>query len=870
MGLTWLEGPPDGPAESAWGTPWPRGEVAADQTFALTDLNGTAVPVQSRPIAFWPDGSLKWSAHAIATPVPAGGYTLRPGPAAVPATLKPGPAVVPATPVTVAEHEGHLDVDTGPIRARIGRSGAEVISHIWRGDTEIARGARLVNVGQRGIDENEDGAITRHRHVSDIRDVVVEQSGPVRAVVRIEGTHVGETGDTWLPFTLRLYFSAGTDRIRMMHTFIVDRDGHDDHIAGLGVRVRVPMRDAAYDRHVRFVGEGNGVLAEAVKGITGLVFGRGPDAGARAAQVAGTAVPGPWTDGLRHLPEWGDYTLSQLSANGFTVRKRTGKGYAWIPVDQGGRAAGLGYVGGASGGLAFGLRDSWQRHPTQLDVRGAGAEEAEVTVWLWSPEAEPMDLRFYHDGLGQDTHREQLDGLAVTHEDYEPGFGTPYGVARTSELSFWALGSTPSGERLGELADRVRTPPQLINSVGHLVAAKVFGGLFAPVDRTHPVKNEIEEHLDFLFAYHRSQVEERHWYGFWHHGDVMHSFDADRRVWCYDVGGHAWTNSEFSPDLWLWYAFLRSGRADIFRFAEAMTRHTGEVDVYHLGPWAGLGTRHGVTHWGDSCKQHRISNALYRRIFYYLTADERTGDLLHELADSERSFLVLDPGRKVRTGPYAPEPAALDVSLCTDWGALAGAWFTEWERNGPRAEAARRKLLAGMESIAALPNGFLQANTRYDLATGRFSAAGAGVFVLHLGAIFGLAEICAELIDAIDLPDFEAAWLQYCRLYSATAAEQAAETGTGFGDLFFKQGHARLDAYAAARLADDGYAARAWRNFLTPPMPWEYAHDRDWSVTHVETTLNPSSCVPWVHTPFTALYGLSAIQCLALIGDELP
>ena len=561
-----------------------RVPVAADQEFTLVDRGGTAMPVQSWPIAFWPDGSLKWSAHALAAPTPAEGYT-----------LKAGTATAPVTPVTITEHEDHLDVETGPLRARVRRSGSEVISHIWHGDTEVARGAQLVSVRQSGIDEHEEGVSARDRYVSDIRNVVVEQAGPVRAVVRIEGTHSGKAGGSWLPFTLRLYFYAGTEHIRMMHTFVVDRDGRDDHIAGLGVRVRVPMRDAAYDRHVRFVGEGHGMMAEAVKGITGLNFTRGPDADVRSAQVAGIALPPPATwnhrvaESLGHLPEWGDYTLSQLSSKGCTVRKRTKRGYGWIPVDQGGRASGLGYVGGASGGLAFGLRDFWRRHPTQLDIRGARTEEAEVTVWLWSPEAGPMDLRFYHDGLGQDTHREQLDGLGITHEDYEPGFGTPYGIAQTSELIFWALAATPSGERLREMADQVRTPPQLINPVEHLLAARVFGGLFAPVDHTHPVKSEIEEHLDFLFDYYRSQVEERHWYGFWHYGDVMHSFDADRQVWCYDVGGHAWTNSEFSPDLWLWYAFLRSGRADIFRFAEAMTRHTGEVDVYHLGPWAGPG-----------------------------------------------------------------------------------------------------------------------------------------------------------------------------------------------------------------------------------------------------------------------------------------
>src|SRR5699024_1229982 len=83
-----------------------------------------------------------------------------------------------------------------------------------------------------------------------------------------------------------------------------------------------------------------------------------------------------------------------------------------------------------------------------------------------------------------------------------------------------------------------------------------------------------------------------HWYGFWDYGDVMHSYDADRHVWRYDVGGYAWDNSELSTDLWLWYHYLRSGDASAFRFAEAMTRHPGAADTYHLGQCKGLGTRH--------------------------------------------------------------------------------------------------------------------------------------------------------------------------------------------------------------------------------------------------------------------------------------
>ena len=858
--LTWLEGKPTAASTSTWGTPWPQGAVPAGQAFRLTAADGSAVPLQSWPLAYWPDGTLKWSAHAVAAGAPADGYTLAAGTPAAPAVA-----------VKVADHKGYLDVDTGVIKVRIRKTGRELIGQIWRGDVEIARGGVLVSLRQDRIEEDEEKATPRERFDSDVHRVTVEQPGPVRAVVRIEGAHRNRHGKSWLPFTVRLYFYAGAESVRMMHTFVYDRDGSRDYITGLGVRFRVPMRDAAYDRHVRFVGDGTGLLSEAVKGITGLR--RDPGAAVRAAQIAGTRLPDPatWdqrvTTRLQYIPEWGDYSLSQLSAGGFTLKKRTRPGYGWIGVDEGHRASGLGYVGGVSGGLAFGLRDFWQRHPTQLDIRGAATDEATVTVWLWSPEAGPMDMRFYHDGMGQDTYPEQLEGLNITYEDYEPGFGTPYGISRTSELTLWALAATPSADRLGALAGQVRTPPQLINPVAHLVSAKVFGGLFTPVDRTHPVKAVIEDHLDFLFGFYQQQVDQRHWYGFWNYGDIMHTFDEDRLVWRYDVGGYAWDNSELSPDLWLWYAFLRSGRADIYRFAEAMTRHTGEVDVYHLGEWAGLGTRHGVQHWADSAKQQRISTAIYRRIYYFLTADERTGDLLTELVDSDRTFLVLDPIRKIRTEPYTPDPHALSIGLGTDWSGLAAAWLAEWERRGPKADTAKAKLLATMETIAAMPNGFVTGSGLYDLDTGRFAPVTAKtVSVSHLSAMFGQVEVCAEVIDLVEMPAFEAAWLQYCRLFNAAKAEQAAECGADFGNLILRQGHARLTAYAAVRLQRADLATRAWTEFYTgdgygPALPW--------SSRHVTSTLNPTDAATWVSTNTTALYGLAAIQNLALVGDQI-
>ncbi|MGW3803591.1 exo-rhamnogalacturonan lyase family protein [Streptomyces clavifer] len=869
--LTWLESAGLGAAPgSTLGVPWPKGQYTDNQTFALATEDGRDVPVQTWPIGYWPDGSLKWTAHAVGPEVTAEKFA-----------LTAGTPAAPRNKVGATRSGGTITVSTGVITVRLGTNGSALVKTVTRGSTEIAGNGRLVLLRQNEIEDGDQGNEKYERFESVIDEAAIEQDGPVRAVVRIDGKH-RKGSRSWMPFSVRFYFYAGADSFRMVHTITYDGTQEPgkpsgDFIRGLGVRFTVPMRDAAYDRHIRIGGDGTGLLREAVKGITGLR--RDPGAAVREAQFAGQKLPDPgtWdqrvTTRLKYIPQWGDYTLSQLSADGFGLRKRTKKGHGWIPAGGGRRASGFGYVGGPTGGFSFGLRDFWEKHPAQLDIRDAHTDSAEVTLWLWSPEARPMDLRFYHDGMDQDTHADQLEGLNITYEDYEPGFGTPYGIARTSELLFWANESTPAPDVLAQQVDAVRTPPQLAAPPRQLVEAKVFGGLFAEPDRSTAAKSKIEDHLDFLFTYYKDQVEMRRWYGFWDYGDIMHTYDPTRHQWCYDVGGYAWDNSELSPDLWLWYAYMRSGRADIYRFAEAMTRHTGEVDVYHLGEWAGLGTRHGVQHYADSAKQQRIANTTYRRMFYFLTADERVGDLMHANVDSDETFLALDPIRKIRTEPYTPDRHALSIGFGTDWSGLVSAWLTEWERRGPKWEKARDRVLSTMETIAAQPNGFVQGTGLYDLDTGRFAIAEkAEVGVSHLSAMFGLVELNAELIDMIDMPAFKAAWIDYCRYFNATKAEQAARYGSNFGSLLLFQGHSRQDAYAAAQTGDVTLATRAWKQFYSSTDAWDYKESTDWSTKRIEGPTGPveGGEAAWVSTNSTALYGLAAIQNLALVGDRMP
>lgn len=852
-----------------WGVAWPIGQVKKGSDFAVSDDQGRKLPSQSWPTAHWPDGSVKWSAHAIPP---------SDQPAKVLAVRADVAPAKPETAIKVKDEQQAVTVVTGPLTCVLPKQGASLIERIERDGRATLTDAKLVAMDQDQPSEPTEGAEPKvTEYESRIDKLTVEQSGPVRAVVKIEGMHreVGGKRD-WLPFTVRLYFYAGSDHVRVIHSFIFDGDENKDFIRGLGLRFSVPMTDELYNRHTRFVSAEGGLWAEAVKGITGLR--RDPGLEVRQLQVQGKKLPdeSTWdrrvTDRLQWVPDWNDVTLSQLSPDGFVIQKRTKPGHGWIRSDGGTRAAGVGYVGGVSGGVAFGQHDFWQRYPAQLDIRDAASDTTTVTLWMWAPDAKAMDLRFYHDGMGEDTYEKQLDALNITYEDYEPGFGTPHGIARTTEFHLWVTPATPDGQKLIDFAEDVMIPPMLAASPQSLHRAAVFGPIWNLPDRSTPAKTAIENNLDFAFESYHLYQPQRRWYGFWDYGDIMHTYDTDRHVWRYDVGGYAWDNSELSPDLWLWYFFLRTGRADVFRFAEAMCRHTGEVDVYHLGRFEGLGSRHNVQHWGCSAKQLRISTVAYRRFYYFLTADERTGDLMDEQIDSDKTFLKLDPIRKIRTGPYEPKPHALYVGLGTDYSGLAMAWFTAYERTGD--EKIKQKLLNSMETIGQMPFGWFTAAPLFDPATGKYiswnpdpKAAG----VSHLSAVFGLFEICTELIQNFDVPGFTKNWLMYCKYYAAPREQRKKDLGIDFRTSILINGHSRLTAYAAWKLNDPELAKRAWQDFFHDDHTWaksRWTFERK-TFSGVDS-LNPVLETPWLGTNDAAQWGLAAIQDLALVGDALP
>ena len=766
--LVWLGGKaPDISTGVSWGVPFAEGTVETDSEFILEDSMGCSLPLQSWPLACWPDGSLKWVGMATVAEAGSGpGFRLRTG----------GENTLAASgqQVVVTESEDFIHVHTGVLECEISRKGTRIFNFLKLEGREVSSGAELLCILQDGP-ENEWGAQPASEKLTGFTEkLTVEQSGPVRSVIKIEGRHVsGGGGREFLPFVVRLYFHAGQQSVKLVHTIIYDGDQHRDFIRGLGLVFDVPMDEAVYNRHIRFSGAEGGFWTEPAQPLTGRrTLSRDTDYA--AMQIRGEPIPdrADFDDRQKFLVDnwaaWNDFRLIQGNADGFRIQKRTNDQSAWNDAGAGTRSTGLVFAGDVSGGLAVGVKDFWQSFPSAMEVRGARTGTAQIRTWLWSPQGPAMDMRHY-DTLAWG------HSLEASYEDVQPGFSTPEGVGRTSEILLFASPGVPEPATLAALSRQVRQPALLTVTPKYMHGIPVFGAWSLP-DRSSRGKAWIEDQMDKAFRYYQLEVEQRNWYGYWDYGDVMHAYDQARHCWRYDIGGYAWDNTELMPNLWLWYAYLRSGDPDIFRMAEAMTRHTGEVDVYHLGPFRGLGSRHNVRHWGCGSKEVRISQAVLSRFYYYLTTDERTGDLMQEVVEaSNRAIGETDPLRLILEKGDYPTHARMGP----DWLALAGNWMTAWERTGD--ERYRERIMTGINSLAEMPYGLFSgkgAAMGYDPLTYKLYQLDKGDFgSSHLSVLMGGPEVAFELGPLLDSRKWDKLWLQFCRYLTETPGNMEKEFG---------------------------------------------------------------------------------------------
>jgi hypothetical protein len=843
IALHWLDTATVCPTGVTFGVPWPAGALDKGQATVLWNASAAPLPTQTWPLAFWPDGSIKWlGVAAVIGPDDGAAFT-----------LVKGVSPAPAHPVRVTQPgiEVIRAVDTGVTRVEVGDRGRYLIQEIVRDGRSAVGGVELALWLERRRRDGRVEVREREPFAGIIEQLTVEQAGPVRASIKLTGRYRGEqSGRLLLPYTARLVFYAGCATVELVHSFIFDGDADRDFIAALGLKAHVLLHDGVQNRHIRVIGEaGQGMWVEPVRLLPYDGHQATPD---QQAQVRGDPVAPPAYGGL--LPVWNDVQLLQDSCDHAVLRKRQGETFCWVNAEHCRRAPGLMSLSEPAGGLGIGLRDFWQAYPTCVEVTAAGTSEAHLNGWWWAPDAEPMDLRHY----GGRDHRPIYEARNPDPTIYS----SAYGIARTSQLTLYVLPANHTPEQLAARHEQVIRPPLLVAEPAHYRRCGVFGPNWAPVNRSTSARATLEDELAAYMDYYLAQQETWRWYGFWHYGDFMHTYDPQRHVWHYDQGGRAWDNTELGADIWPWYNFLRSGRADWFRFAEAMTRHVSEVDVFHTGPWTGQGSRHNVVHWGCPCKEPRASQAGAKRFYHFLTGDERCRDLLDEVAEHADQFKATNvPTEKfmARIGPT--------------WASWAANWHCAWERTGDRRWLER--IYAGLDGILTAPHRLLQGDPfDYNPQMGTMTYSQEYPFPSNrLVLTMGGAEAFMEMADTLGHARFRDALAEFGAWHGLDPVQERELFPAGvYERISVFMMNARLVAWAGARRNDTHLKRRAWALLLEgdndprEPVRWLIPHPAAEAPRHLSSEPRQDSDLG---TNMAAMISLNLIACLALAGDEL-
>ncbi|MFB3829349.1 MAG: hypothetical protein ACE15B_21450 [Bryobacteraceae bacterium] len=205
------------------GAPFPKGALGSEEHILLRDPAGGEEALQTRTLARWDDGSVKWALLDFYGRSPS--YTLEYG-TEVQRRAKPGV-------LRVSEDAGAVTVSTGPLVFRI--------SKLRFGFLEALRlnGAQVTRPGQPGAFylTGADGQV--YDTLAKPDEVVIEERGPVRACIRVSGRHRGSGGKTLFAYTLRFHAWAGRPYLRVLHTF--GNDGAAEFASVRSLVLRLPL-----------------------------------------------------------------------------------------------------------------------------------------------------------------------------------------------------------------------------------------------------------------------------------------------------------------------------------------------------------------------------------------------------------------------------------------------------------------------------------------------------------------------------------------------------------------------------------------------------------------------------------------------------
>lgn len=213
------------------GVPFPAAALLDASAVRLTTLDGSDIPVQTRPLSHWKsDGSVQWLDVTFVAPPGVGKVLLHYG-----ATGQDATRMEHASGLTVQREGERVKIDSDSVTLTI-REGSSSLLESFR----TAGGPELGPV--RGI-LNQQMLGDIYHHQTMVAEVEVEEDGPVRASLALRGLLDDGEGHIFGRFTARVRVWAGSPLISLAFRVFQDQAQPVAIVHELLLETDMPLRD---------------------------------------------------------------------------------------------------------------------------------------------------------------------------------------------------------------------------------------------------------------------------------------------------------------------------------------------------------------------------------------------------------------------------------------------------------------------------------------------------------------------------------------------------------------------------------------------------------------------------------------------------
>lgn len=635
------------------GIPFAKGELNSVDHLKLMTADGKEIPCQTTEVSNWgpADDSVKW-VWVFFFSEETQDYVLEYGDGIVP--MLPSEKIISTNNM---RPQGGIDVNTGPLSFSIHKMGNGFLDEVFldsNGDGTFDKEELIVSSPgeNRGsfLDLLDDSGIDASKAV--INEVFREKgSGPMHTIFRIEGTYTYSREDNNLsPFTIWLHAYAGKSFIKVLHTMtytgVPDKhkklDGEhaniatqnskilteqteddkgwtqpNDQIAAVGlqlkyhldenVSVSMPLYDGSWqDDNATPVLEEVSVNSEEPVQLLQKGPGYRKSTSLRSLYLNGFKEDSNKEEEVEEL----DFEATVSKGPNQMAQSQRAKG--WLNITDGKR------------GVGVGIKNFMKEYPKGIEV---DPENSTLLGSVWPIENGPMSFA---------RHNSEPDGGMLDN--------FAQGITKTTEFIYY-FHSNENVDDVGEKMDYVIESPVAHTTPEWYAASKVYGNM-APMSSEHP---EFENALQYRYQWWAYNQKHEPWYGMFNYGDGKSYFFNGRWV--------QWTNNEPTVDFMLWTNFMRTGDPEYFKLAQAMSRHTMDVDNIHWPkkrtyygeindaidfwnyedepestPYLGIGRRHANEHWYALLSAHVWIQGWIAD--YYLSGDHRALEVAKMTGDT--------------------------------------------------------------------------------------------------------------------------------------------------------------------------------------------------------------------------------------------